>query len=117
MGKVSEKKLMQWHKNILTCETEYECIRKSIIKRKIRLIKKIMKIAKTTGISQLEFGEKDIINKYFKTPIVLIDFSICDKEAYVIETGYLPVNTCLAGCTNNRLVRILNYVESFNNGF
>ena len=125
MSKVSEEELMWWHKDILdrfnefllVCTSRRASLHKSIMKRKLRLIEKIITTAKRKGISQLKFGEKDIINKYSKIPITLIDFSICDKEAYIVQTGDYPLDTCLIKCTNDRLIKILNYVEDFNNGF
>lgn len=125
MGRISKEELMRWHKDILdrssefllVCSGERANTHKSIMERKLRLIEKIMTTAKRKGISQLKLGEKNIINKYSRIPIVLIDFSICDKEAYIVQAGYNPLDTCLIKCTNNRLVKILNYVEDFNNGF
>lgn len=125
MGRVSEEELVRWHKDILdrssefllVCASERANAHKSIMERKLRLIEKIITTAKRKGISQLKFGKKDVINKYSSIPIALIDFSICDKEAYIVQTGDYPLDTCLINCTNDRLVKILNYVETFNNGF
>lgn len=116
---------MRWHKDILdrsnefllVCDTRRANVHKSIMERKLRLIEKIMTTAKRKGINQLKLGEKDIINKYSRIPITLIDFSICDKEAYIVQAGDSPLDTCLIKCTNDRLIKILNYVESFYNGF
>lgn len=116
MGKVSEEELMQWHNDILK-RVNIANIPKSIIERKLKLIEKIMTTAKRKGISQLKLEKKNVINKYSRIPIALIDFSICDKEAYIIQAGDYPLDTCLMNCTNYKLVKILNYVETFYNGF
>lgn len=116
MGRVSEEELMRWHKDILD-SVNIANIPKSIMKMKLKLIEKIMTTAKRKGISKLKFGKKDVINKYSVMPIALIDFSICDKEAYIIQAGDYPLDTCLINCTNHKLIKILNYVETFYHGF